>query len=100
MRTDTLLFYVAEMDPGIDDKDVLNAANQQTAILITADKGFGELVFRQRLVSKGVVLVRLAGLSLAGKSETVSLAIREHESELSDAFAVVSPGMFRIRRRT
>ena len=26
--------YVAEMDPGIDDKDVLNAANQQMALLI------------------------------------------------------------------
>jgi hypothetical protein len=51
-------------------------------------------------VSKGVVLVRTAGLSPAGKAETVSLAIREHESELSDAFRVVSPGMFRIRRRT
>ena len=85
---------------GIDDKDVLNAANREIALLITADKGFGELVFRQRLVSKGVVLVRLAGLSPAGKAETVSLAIREHESELSNAFSVVSPGMFRIRRRT
>jgi predicted nuclease of predicted toxin-antitoxin system len=92
--------YVAEMDPGIDDKAVLNAANQRMALLITADKGFGELVFRQRLISMGVVLVRLAGLSPAGKAETVSLAIREHESELSDAFSVVSPGMFRIRRRT
>jgi predicted nuclease of predicted toxin-antitoxin system len=92
--------YVAEMDPGIDDKGVLNLANQQMALLITADKGFGELVFRQHLVSKGVVLVRLAGLSPAGKGETVSLAIRQHESELSEAFSVVSPGMFRIRRRT
>jgi hypothetical protein len=25
--------------------------------------------------------------------------LREHESELTDAFSVVSPGMFRIRRR-
>jgi len=52
---------------GIDDKDVLNAANREIALLITADKGFGELVFRQRLVSKGVVLVRLAGLSPSGE---------------------------------
>ena len=64
--------YVAEMDPGIDDKDVLYAANQQMALLITADKGFGELVFRQRLVSKGVVLVRLAGLSPAGRRRRIA----------------------------
>lgn len=92
--------YVAEIHPGIEDKEVLKTANQQMALLMTADKGFGELVFRQRLISRGVVLVRLAGLSPAGKADTVSLAIREHESELSDAFSVVSPGVFRIRRRT
>jgi len=34
------------------------------------------------------------------RPETVSLAIREHESELSDALSVVSPGVFKIRRRT
>ncbi len=92
--------YVAQMDPGSNDKAVLDTANQQMALLITADKDFGELVFRQRLVSNGVVLVRLAGLSPPTKADTVSLAIREHESELSDAFSVVSPGMVRIRRRT
>ena len=92
--------YVAETDPGIDDKIVLNVGNQQGALLLTADKDFGELVFRQRLISKGVVLVRLAGLSPSGKAETVSLAIHEHESELSEAFSVISPGMVRIRRRT
>jgi hypothetical protein len=58
------------------------------------------MVFRQRLISQGVVLVRLAGLSPASKADTVSLALREHGPELSEAFSVVSPGLFRIRRRT
>jgi predicted nuclease of predicted toxin-antitoxin system len=63
--------YVAEMDPGIDDKGVLSAANQQVALLITADKGFGEVV-RQRLNSKGVVLIRLAGLSPRGSGDGIA----------------------------
>jgi len=39
--------YVAEMSPGIPDEAVLDAANRGEALLLTADKDFGELVFRQ-----------------------------------------------------
>lgn len=56
------VWYVAEMDPGIPDDVVLALANQETALLLTADKDFGEIVFRQRLHTHGVVLIRLAGL--------------------------------------
>jgi hypothetical protein len=41
-------------------------------LLATADKDFGELVFRQRRVHAGVVLVRLAGLPTAAKADTVA----------------------------
>ncbi|WP_217267271.1 DUF5615 family PIN-like protein [Thermanaeromonas sp. C210] len=38
---------MAEMDPGISDDALLDLANKEKAILITADKDFGEIVFRQ-----------------------------------------------------
>lgn len=63
--------YVAEMDPGISDEVVLELANREGALLLTADKDFGELVYRLRRLSTGVVLVRLAGLSPSKKSEIV-----------------------------
>src|SRR6202021_1225355 len=53
---------IAELDPGIDDETVLGHSLRTNAILMTADKDFGELVFRQRLVHSGVLLIRLAGL--------------------------------------
>jgi len=34
---------------------------------LTADKDFGELVFRQGLLHSGVVLIRLAGLEAESK---------------------------------
>ncbi len=40
------VLYIAEMDPGISDDEVLHQANSQNALLITADKDFGELIFR------------------------------------------------------
>lgn len=50
--------YVAEMQPGISDDRVLVLANQEGSLLITADKDFGELIFRQRRLMPGVVLIR------------------------------------------
>ena len=93
-----LVWYVAEMEPGIADDTVLDLANQEAALLLTADKDFGELVFRQRRLAPGIVLIRLAGLSPAGKAEVVASAINGHASELSQAFAVITPGTIRIRR--
>jgi predicted nuclease of predicted toxin-antitoxin system len=66
--------YVAEWSPSITDDEVLRQANDQGAVLVTADKDFGELVFRQARLHRGVVLLRLAGLSNTAKAEIVALA--------------------------
>ncbi|WP_448543777.1 DUF5615 family PIN-like protein [Roseiflexus sp.] len=90
--------YVAELGPGMPDKAVLHLANQETALLLTADRDFGEMVFRQRLHTHRVVLIRLAGLIPARKAEMVAMAVKEHLTELPRSFAVIMPGIFRIRR--
>ncbi|HXH11047.1 MAG TPA: DUF5615 family PIN-like protein [Alphaproteobacteria bacterium] len=74
-------------------------ANQRGALLLTADKDFGELVFRRGRISAGVLLMRLAGLSPGTKATPVCAVIQEHANELSQPFTAVSPGMIRIRRR-
>jgi len=74
--------------------------NQETRLLVTADKDFGELVFRQGRALPGVVLIRLAGLSASRKADIVASALAAHGQELPGAFTVVSPGAIRIRRRS
>lgn len=92
------VIYVAELSPSIKDEEVLQKANQLDAVLVTADKDFGELVFRLRRIHQGVVLLRLEGLSTAAKANVVEEVFRDHETELSGAFVVVSPGGVRIHR--
>ena len=91
--------YVAELSPSIPDEEVLQQTNARRAVLVTADKDFGELVFRQGLVHSGLILLRLAGLTNATKAEIVAEVCGNRTAELIGAFSVVSPGQVRIRRR-
>ena len=45
------VLYVAELEPGMQDPDVLELAWSEQAVLLTADKDFGDLVFRRRDVT-------------------------------------------------
>jgi predicted nuclease of predicted toxin-antitoxin system len=94
---DHVVWYVAEMMAGIADEEVLALAQEQDAILLTNDKDFGALVFQQRRVTAGVVLMRLAGLSAQQKAALVVRMIDEHASRLRGAFTVITPRRVRIR---
>jgi predicted nuclease of predicted toxin-antitoxin system len=89
---------IAEISPGIPDSQVLNRANEAGAVLLTADKDFGELVFRQHLLHSGVVLVRLAGSAPEAKAEILAAVIEARAGELELAFSVVTSKAVRIRR--
>lgn len=89
---------IAELESGISDEEVLARANEAKGPLLTTDKDFGELVFRQKLVHHGVVLLRLTGISSSAKRSAVSVAFREHSLGLVKAFTVVLPGLVRIRK--
>ena len=90
--------YVAEMEPGVVDDLVLDRATRDGSLLLTADKDFGELVYRQRRLTRGVVLIRLAGLSPTEKARLVASVIDEHRAQLSRAFTVITHKAVRIRR--
>ena len=94
------VLYVAEMEPGISDETVLDLANREGRLLLTADNDFGELAFRQSLLARsGVVLIRLSGLKPEDKASIVSSTIEEHAAELAPGtFTVITPGAVRIRR--
>jgi predicted nuclease of predicted toxin-antitoxin system len=56
------VLYVAEMEPGLADEEILQIANEQRSLRVTTDKDFGEMVFQPNLLSTGgVMLIRLAG---------------------------------------
>jgi predicted nuclease of predicted toxin-antitoxin system len=92
------VLYVAELDPGIDDTLVLEQAGRAGTLLLTADKDFGELVFRRGQAQGGVVLLRLSGLPAERKAQIVGTFLVSHGDEMVEAFSVISPGHLRVRK--
>lgn len=90
--------YIAEVDPASEDTDILDAAWRADSILVTGDKDFGELVYRQKKVSAGIVLLRLHGMVPDDKARLVVDVVKNHATELQYAFTVVTKDSIRIRK--
>jgi predicted nuclease of predicted toxin-antitoxin system len=90
--------YIAEATPGISDSKVLDQAAKDRRVLLTGDKDFGELVYRQQRANHGVVLLRLDGMATADKATLVSSVVSQHGRKMFDSFSVVTATAIRIRR--
>jgi predicted nuclease of predicted toxin-antitoxin system len=91
--------YILENSPSIDDKKIIQQSNESNSILITSDKDFGELVFRQHLVHNGVVLIRLHGISAEKKASLILDFLKNHADTIQNAFSVITHSSIRIRSK-
>jgi uncharacterized protein with PIN domain len=75
---------VSEISPGIDDVQVLRMSVEHGRILVSADYGFGELVFRLTMRAVGIVLIapdvvekdpRAASKMIAGRIAETSASL-------------------------
>lgn len=91
---------VATVQPevvGKPDEFVLKRAQAENRIVITCDKGFGELAFKRGLpATSGVVLFRLTTTSLAEFTARVVMALSVSDQWI-DRFVVVQDARVRIR---
>lgn len=90
------VYYILEKDRGIPDNKVLKIANIKSSILLTSDKDFGNIVYRQKRSHHGIVLLRLAGLSTERKIQLVLNALKQHYNEIENHFSVISKTHIRV----
>ena len=88
---------VAESLKGCPDTELLSLARDQRRILVTADLDFGELVFRRRLVSAGLILLRLEGQSVDRRIETLAARWSFIERHAPKHFVVLGKRKTRVR---
>jgi predicted nuclease of predicted toxin-antitoxin system len=92
------VLYVAESEPRASDIEVLALAHAVNRLLLTDDKDFGELVFRQGRPVPGVVLLRLAPGSSTTRLARLQVAIDQFGDALFGRYTVV--GETRVRSRS
>ena len=81
---------------GADDEEVIRIATEQSRILITNDKDFGELVFREKKQHKGVIILRLENERAANKIAVLKNVLQKYEKSLPGHFVVVTETTVRI----
>ena len=79
------------------DRAVLAIAFEEQRILITNDRDFGELIFRQSFPHAGVILFRLGAEDLETKTSWLQHIITDLSDKL-DGFLVITDRGVRIRQ--
>ena len=92
------VFSVYERARGMSDDDIIRKAYDENWIVITNDKDFGKMVYRERRPHKGVVLLRLDDERAVVKVETVRRLLDNYPERLADNFVVVTERRVRFAR--
>lgn len=94
------VLYAAEATPGESDLNWATRAQIESRIIITSDKDFGELVFRDGLTGYGVVLLRLDHLPVAESLARVQSVWSVVEAHPTGRFLVITEKKIRVRPLT
>ena len=83
---------------GAEDEEVLRKATAENRIVITNDKRFGDMIFRERKRHVGTVLLRLSDEHNEIKIAVLERVLARFAGELSGNFVVASEDNIRIVR--
>jgi predicted nuclease of predicted toxin-antitoxin system len=93
------VFSVYEDARGVEDDIILQKAFDENWVLITNDKDFGDKVFRNGRLHKGVVLLRLEDERATSKISVLSHLLEKYIDRLPNAFVVVTQKQVRFAKR-
>lgn len=88
---------VRNIDPRLPDHKIVEIAAKENRMVITMDKDFGELVYRNTAAHTGVLLLRLDGYSSQEKVNVIKKILEEHQDKIVGKFCVYKDNNLRIR---
>jgi len=92
------VFSVYDDARGISDDEVMRKAVDETRIIVTNDKDFGERVFRDSHPHHGVILLRLSDERPATQIMVLRRLLDEFSGGLSNHFVVATEEHLRFAR--
>ncbi|MFZ1883536.1 MAG: DUF5615 family PIN-like protein [Rhodoplanes sp.] len=88
---------LADLAPAATDDSVIELAKNESRLLLTEDKDFGELLFRRARHIPGIVLIRIDPQRRRLKSVRLRAAIDRLGDRLFGRYTVVEHSRFRSR---
>ncbi len=89
---------ILEFSPGIPDEAVLHKAFLENRILITMDKDFGDIIFRNNKHHCGIILLRLLNWQTKHKIAILENFLALYIHEIENNFIVITEQSVRIIR--
>lgn len=93
------VFSVFEEARGMADDDIIQKALEENWILVTNDKDFGDKVYRDGHLHRGIILLRLEDECAASKIEVLSRLLQNYPLRLQDSFVVATEKQVRFARK-
>ena len=91
------VIWIPDYNCKLSDEDLLKFANKDKRIIITNDKDFGELVYHQKKVKTGIILIRIKGQEVNKKLRSLKKLFRFYKNKIENHFIVISERRIRIR---
>lgn len=88
---------IRSLNPEMTDTGMIELANKEDAIIISMDKDFGELIFKNKIQHKGVLLLRLEDAVAEENLAVIQNLFPEYLLDIKSKFAVYQNGKLRIR---
>ena len=88
---------ISEEYPGISDKEIIQLSIREQKIIITQDKGFGDLFFKEGLEPHGVILIRAMPDDIPSIAKIILNFINNNYEDVLSSFVVITPDKIRIR---
>ena len=89
--------WISDDMSSVDDIVVLRAANLERRIIVSEDRDFGELVYRDGINTHGIILLRLDELPIPGVLARLSTAWSVIEANPAGRFIVITENKIRVR---
>ncbi len=88
--------WVTNIDKRMPDNRVCEIANSEQRIIITNDKDFGEIVFYQKKIAYGIILMRVKGPNSAEKIILLDKLLENYMDKITNHFVVLTGTKFRF----
>ncbi len=92
-----IVHCVDSINAEMDDASVIQLARDHGSILITMDKDFGELVYKQGKIHAGILLLRLEDATAQEKLAVIQQIVESFIDKLPNHFSVYQNGSLRTR---